>query len=85
MDTKELYKPFASKKKGKKGSVYVMKNGKKTLIHFGDSSMGDFSLGASQARRKSYLARSAKIRDGQGNLTYRNRDSANFWSRKVNW
>jgi len=36
MESKELYKPFKSKAKNKKFSVYVMKNGKKALINFGD-------------------------------------------------
>ena len=31
----ELYKPFPSTAKNKKYSVYVMKDGKKKLIHFG--------------------------------------------------
>ena len=33
---KELYKPFISKSKNKKYSLYVVKNGKTKLIHFGD-------------------------------------------------
>ena len=44
MDKKQLYKPFVSKAKNKKYSVYVKsdnKNGKK-LIHFGDSRYGQF-------------------------------------------
>ena len=36
-DGKILYKPFKSSAKHKKYSVYVMKNGKKRLIHFGDN------------------------------------------------
>ncbi len=38
---KPLYKPVHSDRAGKKGMVYVMKNGSKSLIHFGDSSMTD--------------------------------------------
>ena len=53
---KPLYKPFKSTRPGKKGSVYVMKEGKKRLIHFGDSTMTDFKSGASKAQRSSYLA-----------------------------
>ena len=34
---KELYKPFKSTAKNKKFSVYVMKDGKKKIIHFGSS------------------------------------------------
>jgi hypothetical protein len=39
---KPLYKPFVSKAKNKKYSLYVMKNGKKRLIHFGDSRYQQF-------------------------------------------
>ena len=42
MDEKKIYKPFKSSAKNKKYSVYVMKNNKKKLIHFGDSRYGQF-------------------------------------------
>ena len=82
---KPLYKPFKSKVKGKKGSVYVLKDGKKRLIHFGDSSMTEKRKGASKAQQKSYLARSAGIRNKEGKLTKNDKNSANYWSRRVNW
>jgi len=83
---KPLYKPVKSDKKGKKGMVYVKnKDGKKRLIHFGDSTMTDKRKGATKEQQKSYLARSAGIKDKEGKLTKDNRNSANFWSRKVNW
>jgi len=82
---KPLYKPVKSDKKGKKGMVYVKKNGAKRLIHFGDSSMTDKRKGASKAQQKSYLARSAGIRNKEGKLTKNDKNSANYWSRKVNW
>ena len=82
---KPLYKPFPSKAKGKKYSVYVMKEGKKRLINFGDSSMEDYTQHRDKVRRKSYLARSAGIRDKEGKLTYLDKNSANYWSRKVLW
>jgi len=66
-------------------SVYVMKDGKKKLIHFGDSNMQDFRQHKSQARRKSYLARSAGITDKNGNRTANDKNSKNYWSRKVLW
>ena len=47
--------------------------------------MGDKSLGASKARQKSYLARSGGIRNKEGKLTKNDKNSANYWSRKVNW
>jgi len=84
-DGKPLYKPKKSTRPGKKGMVYVMKNGKKKLIHFGDSSMTDKKKGASKAQQKSYLARSAGIRNKEGKLTKNDKNSANYWSRKVNW
>jgi len=74
-----------STKAGKKMMVYVMKNGKKTLIHFGDSSMQDFTQHKDEARRKSYLARSGGIRNKQGKLTKNDKNSANYWSRKILW
>ena len=82
---KPLYKPFKSSAKGKKGSVYVMRDGKKKLIHFGDSSMTDKSKGASKAQVKSYRARSAGITTKSGVKTANNKNYANYWSRKVNW
>ena len=82
---KPLYKPVKSTRKGKKGQVYVMKDGKKRLIHFGDSSMTDKKKGASKAQQKSYLARSAGIKNKDGKLTKNDKNSANYWSRKVNW
>ena len=85
LEEKPLYKPVHSSNPKKKGMVYVMKDGKKRLIHFGDSSMTDKRKGASKAQQKSYLARSAGIRDKEGKLTKNNKNSANYWSRKVNW
>jgi hypothetical protein len=52
---------------------------------FGDSSMTDFKRGASKEQRKSYLARSGGIKNKQGKLTKNDKNSANYWSRKINW
>ena len=82
---KPLYKPVKSTRKGKKGMVYVMIDGKKKLIHFGDSSMKDFTQHGDEKRKKSYLARSGGIRNKEGKLTKNDKNSANYWSRKVNW
>ena len=84
-EKKPLYKPVHSLKAGKKGSVYVRKDGAKRLIHFGDSSMTDKKKGASKAQIKSYRARSAGIRNKEGKLTANDKNSANYWSRKINW
>jgi hypothetical protein len=84
-DGKPLYKPMKSTRKGKKGMVYVMKDGKKRLIHFGDSSMSDFTKHKDKKRQKNYLARSGGIRNKEGKLTKNDKNSANYWSRRVNW
>jgi len=80
---KPLYKPFPSKAKNKKFSVYVMKEGKKKLINFGDSNYKDYTQHKDKERRKSYLARSAGIRDKNGKLTKDDKNSANYWARTL--
>jgi len=86
--TKPLYKPYRSTRSGKKGMVYVKDSSKKCgkgLIHFGDSSMSDYTKHKSPERRRNYRTRSAGIRDAEGNLTKDDKNSANYWSRKINW
>ena len=86
--TKPLYKPYRSTRSGKKGMVYVKDSSKKCgkgLIHFGDSSMSDYTNHKSPERRRNYRTRSAGIRDAEGNLTKDDKNSANYWSRKINW
>ena len=86
MINKALYNPIKSTKKGKKMMVYVMKDGKKRLIHFGHKGAPDFASGtATKAQQKSYLARSGGIRNKQGKLTKNDKNSANYWSRKILW
>ena len=82
---KPLYKPVDSSNPKKKGMVYIRRNGKKKLIYFGDASMTDKKKGASKAQQKSYLARSGGIRNKEGKLTKNDKNSANYWSRKINW
>lgn len=91
---KKLYKPFVSSAKNKKYSVYVIKNGKRKLIHFGDSRMQQYKdkLGHyknldhnDKKRRASYLARAKGIKDKDGNLTWRDKNSANYWSIRMLW
>ena len=82
---KPLYKPFPSQRKDKKMSVYVKgEDGKKKLIHFGDSKMEDFTQHRDKARRKAYLARSGGIRDANGRLTANNKNKANYWGMFLN-
>lgn len=83
-EKKPLYKPYKSSKSEKKGMVYVKKDGGKRLIHFGQKNMQDFTQHKDQKRRKSYCARSGGITDKSGKKVL-NKDSANYWSRKVLW
>ena len=94
METKQLYKPFKSSAKNKKYSVFVIKDGKKTLIHYGDSRYEHFKdkIGSHSSldhndkiRRASYLARAKGISDKQGNLTYKDKNTANYWAVKTLW
>ena len=87
MEDKPLYKPFPSKVKGKKYSVYVKgKNGNKKLIHFGAKGMDDWRSGtATKEQRKSYLARAKGIKDKNGNLTWKDKNTSNYWSVHYLW
>tara|TARA_R110000823_G_scaffold199979_3_gene330988 strand:+ start:196 stop:468 length:273 start_codon:yes stop_codon:yes gene_type:complete len=86
----ELYKPFNNKltPSNKKYSVYVKANNNKgyKIIHFGSSAYGDFASGtATASQRSAYLKRARGIKDGEGRLTYKNKNSANYWSIKYLW
>jgi hypothetical protein len=90
----ELYKPFKSKAKNKKYSVFVMIDGKKKLIHFGDTRYQQFkdSIGeyknldhGDEERRKRYLKRAKAIKNKKGELTYKNKNSPNYYSVKFLW
>tara|TARA_R100001369_G_scaffold79532_1_gene109577 strand:- start:2122 stop:2385 length:264 start_codon:yes stop_codon:yes gene_type:complete len=81
-------KPFKSKAKGKKYSVYVKDNNKKgyKIINFGAVGYDDFRSGtATKEQRKSYLARAKGIKNKEGQLTYKNKKTANYWSVRYLW
>ena len=75
----------------RKNNKYVatLSNGKK--IHFGSSQYPDFLIHKDKERKERYLTRAKKIKNKQGELTYTNPESANFWSvnltlaRKINY
>ena len=82
---KPLYKPFVSKAKNKKYSVYVLKDGKKRIIHFGDSRYGQFKdkLGHYKKldhndpkRKKNYFQRHGRTTD---------KNTALYWANKTLW
>jgi len=91
---KPLYKPFKSTRNNKKYSVYVIKDNKRKLIHFGDTRYQQFKdkIGiykqldhGDPVRRKSYLARSKGIKNKQGELTWKDRTSPNYYSVRYLW
>lgn len=86
-DNKPLYKPFKSKKAGKKYSVYVKSSsGGKKLIHFGQAGAPDWRSGtATKEQRKSYLARAKGIRKKDGSLAWKDKNSPNYWAVKYLW
>lgn len=82
---KILYKPWKSKAKNKKYSVYVKKDGKVKKINFGDSRYGHYKdkIGewssldhGDKKRRKAYYDRHGKTDD---------KNSAKYWSHKILW
>ena len=62
-----------------RSNEYTPKQIKEKIIHYGDSSMKDYTQHGSEKRRKSYCARSAGIKGGKGKM------SANTWARKDLW
>lgn len=87
MEAKPLYKPFPYKGKGnKKFSVYVKnKKGEKIIKYFGDSRYEDFRQHKDEKRRKSYLARAKGIKNKSGELTWKDKNTANYWSVHYLW
>jgi hypothetical protein len=83
---KTLYKPFKyTGKANKKYSVYVIKDGKKKLIHFGDARHQQFKdkLGAysnldhgDKKRKDNYYSRHGKTNDKNTSL---------YWSSRTLW
>jgi hypothetical protein len=82
---KKLYRPFRSTRPDKKFSVYVKgNNNRPKLIHFGARGSKDFrgtdGLKATIQERDAYLARASKIKNGKGELAYKDQNSPQFWN-----
>ena len=63
--------------------VVTLKNGDQ--IHFGHPDYEDFMIHQDNDRRFRYRKRASKIRDKYGNLTYKDRNSPNYWSYHLLW
>ena len=90
-----LYKAWVSKAKNKKYSVYVKgENGKTKKINFGDKRYQHFKdkIGNYKSldhndpvRRKSYLSRAKGIQNKKGELTWKDKNTANYWAVRTLW
>ena len=69
----------------RKNNKYVatLSSGKK--IHFGSSQHPDYLIHKDNERKERYLARAKKIKNKQGELTYTNPESANYWCMNLLW
>lgn len=68
-----------------KKMVLAKKGDEVKLVRFGLRGMEDYTQHRDPDRRKNYLARSAGIKDKNGNPTKDDVFSANHWARKVLW
>jgi len=83
---RKIGKPFPSKVKGKKFSVYVMKDGKRKLIHFGATGYPDWRSGtATKEQRASYRARASGILKKDGSRAIDDRSSPAYYSYNYLW
>ena len=86
MIEKKLYKPFVSKAKNKKYSVYVKgSKGNPRLIHFGDKRYEQYKDKIGHYKSKDHLdkKRRASYYSRHGNAT--SKDTAKYWSHKILW
>ena len=69
----------------RKNNKYMatLPGGKK--VHFGSPKYPDYTIHKDKERRDKYRARATKIKNKQGELTYTNPESANFWSTHLLW
>ena len=69
----------------RKNNKYMatLPGGKK--VHFGSPKYPDYTIHKDKERRDKYLTRATKIKNKQGELTYTNPESANFWSVHLLW
>jgi hypothetical protein len=72
---------YISKRKNKKYAVEY--NGK--IIHFGDSRYDDYLDHGDEKRRENYRKRASKIRNKKGELTYKDKNSPNYYSFHILW
>ena len=69
----------------RKNNKYMatLSSGKK--VHFGSTKYPDYTIHKDKDRRDKYLSRATKIKNKQGELTYTNPESSNYWSVNLLW
>ena len=69
----------------RKNNKYMatLPSGKK--VHFGSPNYPDYTIHKDKDPRDKYLARAKKIKNKQGELTYTNPESSNYWSVHLLW
>ena len=69
----------------RKNNKYMVKlpSGKK--VHFGSPKYEDYTIHKDKERRDKYLSRATKITNKNGELTYTNPESSNYWSIHLLW
>ena len=72
---------YSSRKNNK--YVVTLPSGKK--VHFGSSQYEDYTIHGDKDRRDKYLSRAMKIKNKNGELTYNNPESPNFWAINLLW
>ena len=85
MEKKVLYKPFVSKAQNKKYSVYVMKGGKKRLIHFGDSRYGQYKDKLGHYKKLDHNDKKRKQLYYKRHGDTKDKNSSKYWSHKILW
>jgi len=84
--TKTLNKPFKSPIKGKKYTIVIMDKGKRRVIHFGDSSLGQFrdKIGLYSSKDNNDPKRKKAFYDRFGGKT-NDKTSPLYYSQKYLW
>lgn len=79
----DSYYLFKSNKPEKK--FFILKNGQPPFIHFGASLYDDYTQHLDKERRDRYLKRAKKIKNKNGDLTFDDPKSPNFWAINLLW
>ena len=69
----------------RKNNKYVVTLAGGKNLHFGSSQYPDFLIHKDEERKDRYFTRAKKIKNKQGQLTYKNPESANYWRVKLLW